>query len=108
MLTDRWAPFGGVFITNAGSRDIEDARFAGAGFGCGSGPRGIRGAVTFDGRAERDLKGVLAAPLAGTLPTSIRTSTTMCNAYYDLGHWGSFVCPISQPVSGWLATKWRV
>ena len=45
----------------------------------------------FDWRAERDVQGVLAAPLGGSLNTSIQTSTIMFNAYYDLGHWGSFV-----------------
>jgi len=35
--------------------------------------------------------GVLAAPLAGALSTSVQSSTIMFNAYYDFGHWGSFV-----------------
>jgi opacity protein-like surface antigen len=82
---------GGVFITNAVGSDIDNGWLAGAGFGCGSGPRGIRGEVMFDWRADRDLQGVLAAPLGGTLHTSIQTSTIMFNAYYDLGHWGGFV-----------------
>jgi opacity protein-like surface antigen len=82
---------GGVFITNAVGSDIDDNWLAGAGFGCGSGPRGIRAEVMFDWRAERDVTGVLAAPLGGSLSTSIQSSTIMFNAYYDFGHWGSFV-----------------
>jgi opacity protein-like surface antigen len=64
---------------------------ASGGFGCGSGPRGIRAEVMFDWRADRDVTGVLAAPIGGSLSTSIQTSTIMFNAYDDLGHWGSFV-----------------
>jgi opacity protein-like surface antigen len=45
----------------------------------------------FDWRADRDVTGVLAAPLGGTLSTSIQSSTIMFNAYYDFGRWGSFV-----------------
>ena len=54
---------GGVFITNAVGRDIANSWLAGAGFGCGTGPRGIRAEVMFDWRADRDVMGVLAAPL---------------------------------------------
>ena len=82
---------GGVFITNGVSGDIDDSWLAGAGFGCGSGPRGIRGGVMFDLRGDRDLNGVVALPQGGTLNTSIQTSTIMFNAYYDFGHWGGFV-----------------
>jgi len=82
---------GGTFITNAVSSDIDNSWLAGAGFGCGTGPRGIRAEVMFDWRAERDVTGVLAAPLGGSLSTSVQSSTIMFNAYYDFGHWGSFV-----------------
>ena len=82
---------GGVFVTNGVSGDIDDSWLAGAGFGCGSGPRGIRGEVMFDWRGDRDLNGVVALPQGGTLNTSIQTSTIMFNAYYDFGHWGGFV-----------------
>ena len=43
----------------------------------------------FDWRADREVTGVLAAPLGGSLSTSIQSSTIMFNAYYDFGHWGA-------------------
>jgi opacity protein-like surface antigen len=82
---------GGVFITTSVGSDIDNSWLAGAGFGCGSGPGGIRAEVMFDLCADRDVTGALAAPLGGTLSTSIQSPTIMFNAYYDFAHWGSFV-----------------
>jgi opacity protein-like surface antigen len=87
---------GGVFLTNeVAGADLDDTWLVGAGFGCGSGPRGIRGEVMFDWRGDRDFTGffvpTVTLPLGADARTSIQTSTIMFNAYYDLGHWGSFV-----------------
>src|SRR5262245_36657162 len=75
----------GACITNAVGRRRHPWS-AGVSLGWGSGPRGVRGEVMLDWRAERDPQGVLAAPSEVTLHTSIQASTIMCDAYDDLSH----------------------
>jgi opacity protein-like surface antigen len=86
----------GTFLTNSTSSDIDNTWLAGVGFGCSSGPRGLRGEVMFDWRGDRDLTGTLAtavgsAASGSAFRTSIQTQTIMFNAYYDLGQWNRMV-----------------
>lgn len=82
---------GGLFLTDSASASIANSWIGGAGLGCGSGSRGIRGELMFDWHGDRDLKGTLAAPLGGTFSSSIKTYTLMFNGYYDLGSIRGFV-----------------
>jgi opacity protein-like surface antigen len=74
-----------------------------AGFGCGSGSRGIRGEVMFGYRGDRKIQGepgaytrtdittagpTVIAPIDDPLHTSVKTYTMMFNAYKDLGSFG--------------------
>jgi opacity protein-like surface antigen len=80
------------FLTNrVTGTGLDNSWLVGAGLGCGSGSRGIRGELMFDWHGDRDLKGTLAAPLGGSLSTSVRTYTLMFNGYYDLGNYRGFV-----------------
>jgi opacity protein-like surface antigen len=81
----------GVFTTDSASASIANSWMGGAGLGCGSGSRGIRGELMFDWHGDRDLKGTLAAPLGGSLSSSVKTYTLMFNGYYDLGSYRGFV-----------------
>jgi len=80
---------GGLFVTDAVSASLDNTWLVGVGVGCGSGPRGLRGEIMLDFRGDRDLGGTVAAPQGGTLATSVKTTTVMFNAYYDLGRWGN-------------------
>lgn len=83
---------GGVFATDGVSNvSLDNTWLVGAGVGCGSGPRGIRGELMLDYRGDRDLGGRFAAPLGGTASTSVQTTTFMFNGYYDLGKWSNVV-----------------
>lgn len=81
----------GVFVTDAVSASLDNTWLVGAGLGCGSGPRGIRGELMFDWHGSRDLSGTVAAPQGGTVSTNVKTYTLMFNGYYDLGQWDRFV-----------------
>ncbi len=82
---------GGLFVTESANGTMDNTWLVGAGLGCGSGPRGIRGELMFDWRGDRDVSATLAAPDGGTAHTSVQTSTIMFNAYYDLGKWDRVV-----------------
>ena len=74
------------FITDSVTNtSLDNTWIGGLGVGCGSGVRGIRGELMFDWHGDRDLRGTLAAPLGGTLSSSVRSYTLMFNGYYDLG-----------------------
>jgi opacity protein-like surface antigen len=83
--------FGGTFLTNAASANMDNTWLAGVGVGCGSGSRGIRGELMLDWRGDRDVSAALAAPLGGIAHSSIQTTTLMFNGYYDLGKWDRVV-----------------
>jgi opacity protein-like surface antigen len=80
-----------LFVTEAANATMDNTWLIGAGLGCGSGSRGIRGEVMYDYRGDRDITGTLAAPLGGTVNTSVKTQTLMFNGYYDLGKWDRVV-----------------
>jgi opacity protein-like surface antigen len=83
---------GGLFVTDAVSNvSLDNSWVGGVGVGCGSGSRGIRGEIMLDWHGDRDLTGTLAAPLGGTVNTSIQSTTLMFNGYYDLGRWANVV-----------------
>jgi opacity protein-like surface antigen len=69
--------------------------FAEAGLGCGSGSRGLRGELMLGLREEKDFGGdyidFTGAPVDSHLTTSIRSYTTLLNAYYDLGNMNGLV-----------------
>jgi opacity protein-like surface antigen len=79
---------------------MENGWLGEAGFGCGSGSRGIRAEVMFGYRGERKIDGepvYYAGPVTAPLPnpdavdplhTSVKTYTMMFNAYKDLGNFG--------------------
>ena len=95
----------GSAIANA---SLENTWLGEIGAGCGSGSRGLRAEVMLGFRGSRDFDGVTAAYQGGTLvgsstanpppalaqdamSSSLRTTTLMVNAYYDLGKFGRFV-----------------
>lgn len=99
----RWPvtdPVTGFFVTDqVTNATMENTWFGEAGFGCGSGSRGLRGEVMLGYRGERKLDGEpgpwfpdpLLPPVNDPLHTTIRTYTLMFNAYHDLGNWHGFV-----------------
>jgi opacity protein-like surface antigen len=80
-----------LFVTDSASASLANSWMGGAGLGCGSGSRGIRGELMFDWHGDRDLKGTLAAPLGGTMSSGVKSYTLMFNGYYDLGSYRGFV-----------------
>jgi opacity protein-like surface antigen len=88
-----------VIDSRVTSTHLDGGWLAEAGFGCGSGSRGLRGDVTFGYHGERDIYGTTGVFATGGTPaaisskilSSIQTYTGMVNAYYDLGNLGGFV-----------------
>jgi len=96
--------FAGDELTNV---EMDNTWMVDVGAGCGSGSRGFRGEIAFGFRGDRDIQGIPAVyngtiigdpigaptpdPIDDPLHTSIQSYTLMFNAYYDLGHYGSFV-----------------
>lgn len=96
--------FAGSTISGA---DLENTWLAEVGMGCGSGSRGLRAEVMVGFRGKRDFDGepsIYQGSLIGTptgvapppvtedpIHSSLKTTTLMLNAYYDLGKFGRFV-----------------
>lgn len=96
--------FEGDKLTNV---EMDNTWLVDVGIGCGSGSRGLRGEIAFGWRGDRDVTGVpplyngtiLGDPEGAPDPevfddplhSSIQSYTMMFNAYYDVGHYGSFV-----------------
>jgi opacity protein-like surface antigen len=82
-------------VTNV---QIENTWFGETGFGCGSGPRGIRGELVYGYHGKRNIDGepgpwnpATTPATADPLHTSVTTHTLMFNGYYDLGKWDRVV-----------------
>lgn len=89
-------------VTNT---QMDNTWFGGAGFGCGSGSRGLRGEVMFNIHGDRKLDGeprtynpgpqvgdpdgTTPPDVVDPLHTSIKTYTLMFNVYHDLGKFGN-------------------
>jgi opacity protein-like surface antigen len=83
---------------------MENGWFGGIGLGCGSGSRGLRGELMLNMHGHRKIDGEpgnfiineIFTPVTTPTPydfkdplhTSVRSTTAMFNAYYDLGNWG--------------------
>ncbi|HRD78752.1 MAG TPA: outer membrane beta-barrel protein, partial [Hyphomicrobiaceae bacterium] len=83
---------------------MENTWFGGAGMGCGTGSRGLRGEVMFEYHGDRKVDGEPGpwfyptplpappvTPPVDPLHTSVRSYTMMFNAYHDLGNFHGFV-----------------
>lgn len=96
--------FAGSAIANA---SLDNTWLGEVGAGCGSGSRGLRAEMMLGFRGSRDFSGEPAAyqgSLIGTgtgvapppvtedpIHSSLKTTTLMFNAYYDIGKFGRFV-----------------
>ncbi len=101
--TLQWSAWNGAVYNKSVSRtSMDDTMTAGAGVGCGSGSRGLRGELMLGYHGERDIKGMTSPYLnalavnGGTtksrqITSSISTFTAMINTYYDLGQWRGLV-----------------
>lgn len=91
----------GTYVGNGTDPDVRfsDNKSGGvyeAGFGCGSGSRGLRGEVAIGYRPGRDFSGDVdivfnAVPVDPPIAAPIDTYTAMINAYYDFGNFRGFV-----------------
>lgn len=87
----------GTFLTDAVTGvQMDNTWLIEGGFGCGSGVRGLRGEIMLGYHGKRDVDGTPGPwfgvpPEADPLHTSIRSTTLMFNAYYDLGKMSGFV-----------------
>ncbi|MCB1504725.1 MAG: porin family protein [Hyphomicrobiaceae bacterium] len=96
-----------VTQTTVEGASLENTWLGEVGVGCGSGSRGLRAEVMLGFRGKRSFEGepgyydgTLVGQPTGTTPlvdpvdpmhTSLKTTTLMFNAYYDLGKFGRFV-----------------
>jgi opacity protein-like surface antigen len=88
------SPTFGQFVTDKVTKvNIDDTWLAEIGAGCGSGIRGLRGEVMLGWRGKRNIEGEpgpwTVPPGVDPLHTSVKTTTLMFNAYYDLGRFAS-------------------
>jgi opacity protein-like surface antigen len=94
---DPLSPTFGTFLTDSVTNtSLENVWLFEGGFGCGSGSRGLRGEIMLGYHGKRDFEGTpgpwLPPPgVVDPMHTSIKTTTLMFNAYYDLGNMRGFV-----------------
>jgi opacity protein-like surface antigen len=93
----------GNINSHVSNSKADNSRLVEAGFGCGSGSRGLRSDFMLGYHGERDISGTTGTVFTGfdgagnpisnpaTIRSTLSTYTAMANVYYDLGSLGGFV-----------------